>query len=238
MMLAFLRPETARIVLLVLIGAGYLAYRLRRWRRRRPADAARTPCRNEEAASSDRRGEDAVSTCPADGELTQTCPQVAGTTGEPDGVPTQAGSQVASTTGVPGEELFARACALPQQEIPDYANNGRHLRVLGQSAAAGYAPAMALLGQYAMRREAWVEAYYWTWRARSRGLKNTYGALREIRMNWSLAGFPDEAENVHLLFSEEQGSVGRALLAMDTGRDMAAAREFIRANHPEFVTEG
>jgi len=149
-------------------------------------------------------------------------------------IPTLGSNSVAdeSTTG---EELFEQARAIPHQPIPDFGVDGPYLGLLGRSAAAGYAPALAKLGEYAMRRGTWVEAYYWMKQAQRNGMRGLSPALREIRKSWSLAGFYDELENVNVLFSAESGSIGRALLHVDSGHGAAPAREFLKANFPDFL---
>jgi len=89
-------------------------------------------------------------------------------------------------------------------------------------------------GEYAMRRGAWVEACYWIWRAQHGGMCGLAPVMREIRKNWSLDGFPDEAENVNPIFTPEAGSIGRVLLHIDSGHEAATAREFLKACYPEF----
>jgi len=135
-----------------------------------------------------------------------------------------------------GEELFEQARALPHQQIPDFNVDGEYLDLLGQSAAKGYAPALVKLGEYAMRRAAWVEAYYWMKQAQRNGMHGLSPTLREIRKNWSQDDFPNQSSNVNKLFSIEAGSLGRALLHIDSGHEAAKAKEFLKANHPEFLT--
>jgi len=134
-----------------------------------------------------------------------------------------------------GEALFIQAREMPHQEIPDFEFDGEYLDLLGKSAATGYAPALAKLGEYAMRRSAWVEAYYWMSMAKRQGMQGLANVLREIRENWSLDGYPDEADNVYRYFTVEAGSLGRALLHVDSGHDAAGAREFLEANYPEWL---
>jgi len=134
-----------------------------------------------------------------------------------------------------GEDLFNQARMIPHQPIPDFDCDGQYLELLGKSAAAGYAPALAKLGDYAMRRGAWVEAYFWMSLAKRNGMKNLDASLREIRREWSTEGFPNQSENVNDMFSPEAGSIGRALLHLDSGHDAAAAREFLKEHYPEFL---
>jgi len=140
-----------------------------------------------------------------------------------------------SQTPLPGEEDYVRARGMAHQKIPDFEFDGPYLELLGKSAAAGYAPALAKLGKYAMRRAAWVEAYYWMKLAQRSGMHGLSPTLREIRKNWALNGFPRQSSNVNTLFTDEAGSLGRALLRVDSGHEAAKAKAFLRANHPEFM---
>jgi len=141
-----------------------------------------------------------------------------------------------STSSLTGEELFEQARALPHQVVPDFDSDGPYLELLGQSAKQGYSPALAKLGEYAMRRAAWVEAYYWMKLAQRNGMLGLSPTLREIRKNWSLDGFPGQSSNVNWLFTLEAGSLGRALLHVDSGHEAATAKEYLKANYPEFLT--
>lgn len=162
----------------------------------------------------------------------------ASTSTEPISVPVMRKDFVSPPPQESGEKLYKRARTLRHQPIPDFTIDRRYLDLLGKSATKGYAPALAKLGEYAMRRAAWVEAYYWMSQAVRHGLPNGSDVLREIAMRWTLDGYPDEVENVTPLFSEEAGSIGRALLNVNVGHDVESAREFLKAHHPEFLSEG
>jgi len=140
-----------------------------------------------------------------------------------------------SIASLSGEELFGQARAMAHRMVPDFQSDGQYLDLLGRSAQKGYAPAMAKLGEYAMRRAAWVEAYYWMKQAQRNGMHGISPTLREIRKNWSQDGFPDQSSNINQLFTSEAGSLGRALLHVDSGRKAANAKEFLRVNYPEFL---
>jgi len=134
-----------------------------------------------------------------------------------------------------GEELYEKAIRLPHRTFPELSIDWEYLDLLGKSADKGCLKALMKLGEYAMHRETWVEAYYWMWQARKRGMKNASLVLREIRICWAGDGFPDEESNVNRLFSERSGSIGRALLDLESGRNMALARNFLKAEAPEFL---
>jgi len=126
---------------------------------------------------------------------------------------------------------------MKHRAIPDFRMDGPYLELLGRSAEKGYAPALAKLGEYAVRRCAWVEAYYWMKRAQRNGMHGLSPTLRAIRNGWAADGFPRQSSNVNKLFTEEAGRLGRALLRLDSGHEAAKAREFLKANHPEFLTQ-
>lgn len=247
MMLAFLSPGHARTLLLVLLAIGYAGYHAWDWWRRRPrrnedagkgegapmpAVAPDEPCRDAQHAGGEipQQGE-----CRVEDAASASIQRVEAVAGgsplpKPDLPPPP------SPPGEsPGEEDFRRARAMPHRVVPDFSTDGLYLDLLGESAEKGYAPAMAKLGEYAVRRGTWVEAYYWTWRARRGGVPELDAELRRIRHGWAMAGCPGEKENVNDLFDEERGSVGRALLDIAAGRGVAAARGFLKENHPEFL---
>lgn len=87
-----------------------------------------------------------------------------------------------------GEALYKKARAMTHRMIPDFDTDGTYLELLGMSAAAGHAPAMAKLGDYAMRRAAWVESYYWMSLAKRSGMQGLESVMSKIRREWALAG--------------------------------------------------
>jgi len=136
-----------------------------------------------------------------------------------------------------GREKYARARMLPHQPIPDYETDEEYLDLLGDSAALGYHRALAKLGEYAMRRSAWVEAYFWMWQARRAGAAYVGKTLCNLRRYWTDEGYPSQSSNVHDLFSLDQGSIARALISIDSKHDVFAAKEYLRDHHPEFLPE-
>jgi len=134
-----------------------------------------------------------------------------------------------------GEALYAQARELKHQTIPDFKKDDEYLNLLRLSAAKGYPRASVKLGKYAMRRRAWVEAYYWMSQAHRNGMRGLLPMLREIRICWARDGFPGQTSNVNKIFSREAGDIGRALLRLDSGREAASAKEYLRTNHPELL---
>jgi len=136
---------------------------------------------------------------------------------------------------LPGESEYALARAMPHNAIPTYGEDAAYLELLGKSAELGFSRALSKLGDYAIRRKAWVEAYYWKWMARRNGMAGCNTPLREIRMAWAASGYPTEDYNVSEQFTEEHASVGRALLDLTAGRNRLEARAFLREHFPDLV---
>lgn len=147
----------------------------------------------------------------------------------------EVGEKTDLSSGALGEYLFLKAQGVPHQVVPDYDTDGLYLDILREAANKGYGPAAAKLGEYAMRRAVWIEAYYWMSMASRMGMENLTNVMREIRMNWVLAGHPDEEDNVNPLFPLETGSIGRALLHLDSGYRASDAREFLKTYYPEYL---
>jgi len=138
----------------------------------------------------------------------------------------------------PGSALYAKAREIPHRWIPVFPKDAPYLELLGESVAQGYAPAMVKLGEYAIRRSAWVEAYYWMTRARRSGAQEETLRLQEIRTNWARDGFPSQTTNVNKLFTSIASSLGHALLCIDSGHDVIVARKFLQKNFPDALGEG
>ena len=73
---------------------------------------------------------------------------------------------------------------------------------------------MVKLGDYAYRRKAFVEAFYWTFLAELNGATGLEDALCEMRTQWLSEGCPEEYENAYTDFTEEQGVFARAVLRL------------------------
>ena len=124
--------------------------------------------------------------------------------------------------------LWAQARKMPHNYIPDYERDADYLRLVHQAASIGLEEALAKLGEYAMRRQCLVEAYFWLAQAKVHGLKQAESLLRTVKMLWLKQGCPSEYENAHPGFSEMQGSLGRALLRIRCAMNAPLARARIR----------
>jgi len=146
---------------------------------------------------------------------------------------------VAPPVAEPPEALWERARVMVHGVIPDPVEDAEYLNLVFSAAEGGYVPALAKLGDYAFRRGAFVEAYFWTKIAKRRleledgadpqGLKEIDDMLRNIRRAWTVARQPLEFENVYEGFPEERGELGRAFLRLDVGIEVKRTRDFIQA---------
>lgn len=122
------------------------------------------------------------------------------------------------------EALWTKARAMPHGFVPDFQEDGEYLSLVLRAARLGHLEAMVKLGDYAYRRGAVVEAYYWTSLAELKGAKGLDIALRDMRTRWMSKGCLPEYENVYEGFSEMQGSFARALLRIRCAVDAPLAR--------------
>ena len=137
--------------------------------------------------------------------------------------PRRAGEPSAVAGGSEADRLWAEARRMPHNIIPDPVTDGDYLTKIRGAAALGHLEAMAKLGEYAFRRRALVEAYYWTALAELKGASRLAETLRLIEARWMQADCPTEYDNCYNDFSERQGSFARALLRIRCGVDVRAA---------------
>jgi len=123
---------------------------------------------------------------------------------------------------------WERAKEMPHQFIPDPKKDADYLKLVHQAADEGCVPALEKLGEYAHRRGAIVETYFWLSLAEKRGLRTARQKLLDLRKEWMLQECPSEYENVYEQFPEARGSVARALLRMACGFDVPLARQRLR----------
>jgi len=137
------------------------------------------------------------------------------------------------------EALWERARVMVHNVIPNPEEDAEYLDLVYSAAERGHVLALAKLGDYAFRREAFVEAYFWTKLARRRlelaggadrqELKEIDDRLLAIRRGWTAAGQPPEYENVYDSFPEERGELGRAFLRIAIGVEVKPTEDYIRA---------
>jgi len=138
------------------------------------------------------------------------------------------GEKAPPPVGLETCEAWERARAIDHAFIPDPELDAEYLKLVHEAAEAGCLPALAKLGEYAWRRGALVEAYFWMALAEKRGLASVWSVLRDIREEWMDQGCPPQYENVYEGFPEERGSIGRALLRIACCIDVSIARTRLR----------
>ena len=121
--------------------------------------------------------------------------------------------------GTVAQRLWKVARSMPHGFIPNPETDGDYLAKVYGAAKLGHLEAMAKLGEYAGRRGAVVEAFYWTILAELKGATGLGIALREMRSRWLSEGCPEEYENAYTDFTEEQGVFARAVLRLQCGVD-------------------
>lgn len=127
------------------------------------------------------------------------------------------------------ERLWIEARTMAADRFkPDWRKDRDYLTRVYGAAKLGHHGAMLKLGDYAFRRGAVVEAYYWTALADLKGAKGLDASLRKMTVVWRSQGCPAEHKNVYDGFSEQQGSFARALLRIRCAINAPLARARMR----------
>ena len=130
--------------------------------------------------------------------------------------------------------LWDEAREMKHRFMPAWGKDSDYLAKVYAAAKLGHLEAMAKLGEYAARREAVVEAYYWTLLAELKGAKGLTAPLRELRLRWLALGCPNQYRNTYGEFTEAQGVFARAVLRLQSGIDP----KYARARLKELAADG
>ena len=122
-----------------------------------------------------------------------------------------------------------KAREMPHNFVPNPDADYEYLRLVHDAARAGSRRAMVKLADYARRRCADVESYYWLTLAKIHGAEDLDEAIAYCRNQWKVNGFNPEYENEYIFFTERQGVLGRAALRLDSGVDVTMARVRLKA---------
>lgn len=136
---------------------------------------------------------------------------------------------LAAVADLSPEAAWEQARNKPHNFVPDPMADSMYLALVFHAAEGGHAEALAKLSDYAFRRGANVEAYFWASVAQKRGYAAAAKLLVKIRQAWMMAGSPGEYENAYDFFPETSGTVGRSLLRCACGIDVPYARQRLRA---------
>ena len=126
--------------------------------------------------------------------------------------------------GTEARRLWDEARGMTHCFMLDWEKDREYLAKVYGAARLGHLEAMVKLGDYAYRRGAVVEAFYWTLLAELKGATGLGVALREMRSRWLSEGCPEEYENAYKDFTEEQGVFARAVLRLQSGVNPQYAR--------------
>lgn len=113
------------------------------------------------------------------------------------------------------ERKWRAARKIQHNFIPDLIHDGPYLRLVYEAAMSGHPKAQAKLGDYAYRRRALIEAYYWMRLSCLNGCADAEPNLKACRDRWKRRGCQPEYGNVSSIFTERQSSLGRALIRLD-----------------------
>ena len=125
---------------------------------------------------------------------------------------------------VDANRLWEEARTMTHRFKPDWKKDHDYLSKIYTAARLGHLEAMVKLGEYAGRRGAVVEAFYWTILAELKGATGLNVQLRELRSRWQSLGCPKQYRNAYTDFTEEQGVFARAVLRLQCGVDPQYAR--------------
>ena len=207
---------------------------LRKWRRRRAkasegALRAKQPVAREgsggsespKAAPSETSAGDRHVRVPAEPPVVAPETHETSVPAEPPVLPTE---ETPTAEGPTADQLWVEARKMSHSFIPSPRKDGEYLAKVYGAAQLGHLEAMVKLGEYAFRRGALVEAYYWTALAELKGATGLAEVQRKIRSQWMAKGCPPQHRNAYEGFSEEQGSFARALLRIRCAIDAPHAR--------------
>ena len=144
--------------------------------------------------------------------------------------PTQADVPETEDTSSAANEMVERmwnaARNIEHNYIPDPVADSRYLGLVHGAAMSGHVKAQEKLSEYAYRRGAMVEEFYWLKLSQLNGNANIERRLSECSLRWMRKGCPPEYENTCRFFNERQSALGRAALRLDSGVqvDQAVAR--------------
>jgi len=210
-------PEQMRILLPIVVLFGFIAYETR-W-----DGVVRTSDEDEDAGTSP-AAEPKSSPMHAVRAAPASAPMSVGRTERP----VVREEELSPETENAANEAWLRAREMPHAWIPHPEEDAEYLTLVLQAADGGCVPALLKLSEYAGRRGALVEAYFWMALAEKRGHAAARQHLMAIRKEWVVQQYPPEYENVYYGFTELRGSVGRALLSAACGLDVPLARRWLR----------
>ena len=139
-----------------------------------------------------------------------------------------AASAPSSATSLSPEEAWREARNMPHGIIPDPVSDGEYLKLIYFAAEEGHLEALAKLSDYARRRGAFVESFFWMKVAVQKGYAQGGMWLKDVVNEWAMSGAPCEYENEYEHFSSLRGAYARAHMCLIAGIDMPNACQCLR----------
>lgn len=131
-----------------------------------------------------------------------------------------------------------KAKGIARNALPETEWSVELLRDLLEAAKAGDAEARSLLGEYAWRHGAFVEAFFWYSMADELEPAAYRRELGRVFADWRDAGCPGEFDNVRKSFNEYCGSYARALLRVRAGIDVGVSVRMAETLRPYIRMRG
>ena len=128
-----------------------------------------------------------------------------------------------------GNDDDAAACRVDgERSTKRWRQDGHYYRVLHQAAHAGHLSSMDRLGELALARKDFVEAFYWKLSVELRHGQPSGLSARGVCRAWRNAGCPKSNTDEGGLFTESQKKLSMAALDLCSGRHRRAPEETIR----------
>ena len=127
------------------------------------------------------------------------------------------------------DRLWEEARGMVHSRVPDFTSDWRYMSLLHKAAKLGHAAALSKIGDYAYRRGAFVEAFYWKWKAETNGWKCGNPSLDEIRMMCVAKKALSMPGGLSAGYGPEEDGFARAVLAILSGQDKENARAHLMA---------
>ena len=138
-----------------------------------------------------------------------------------DGHPSSADSDEA-------QRLWEEARAMPHQEVSDFSTDWQYMTLLHKAAKLGHAEACSKIGDYAYRRGALIEAFFWKWKAEADGGRCAEPSLEEVRVQCLASGALAEPGEMDGSYGIEEDDFARAVIAVQSGMSVATAMQRLK----------
>jgi len=134
---------------------------------------------------------------------------------------------------------WARARLMKHSRNPDWDRDEEYLELVLESALGGCGEAMNKLGEYAFRRRAYVEEYYWAIKVEMAGVRNTGRQPIAILRQWLKHRTSKGRHGYHSGFFEDEYHFARAVMRVRSGVDrdkgLARLRQLVRNGYEDAV---